>query len=527
MRVIRPAAPVAPITPVAPRLAPENNGDPAAERRLVCEMLCLEHGARAVGPDDPRVAAPLPHAPWPVVQAGATTLHYRPALGVVFYTAGPGFDITRFVHRVAGLLADASADHLRGPRAVASSFATTARACARVPARPRAATSTNQYENARQLSLELRDDVAPDAQFLRQLTYCHAGHSNPDFTLGLDHSIFTGFTLNSIPVISRRAVFTWVFLPATVLLTGLSSHEASQRFDMTNTVNAVVAGLLYDEARLCRHPDGADLSTPMAADFDLCAAAPVAAVIPRPHPQDNRTPATLGNLLGFPRSRPDLSNGMRWRDEGTPPGALIIAGDRLHFVGNASRLNTISGRWPFRHARETLLAIDWCLLPDELSATPIRCLACDCPLGGEVIAVSGASGPNNWDARRHGRNLNEYDDVAFAPSVFYLCVFCWSATEGECIGAHLGAHVRRTTIPISPADACAASFAHVPLVPLLKGRAARVVAGVVRVVLPDGSTVVLTGHAWGAYPALGCAEIAAIGAPVVAGIQLVEWCGEL
>src|SRR5262245_6727434 len=100
-------------------------GTADAERRLVRSMLCMEHGAVAVGPD----CAPLPppHEPWPTVRLSPVTkkglpaeAHYRPTVGIVFYTVGPAFSVRELVGRVAARLGELPEDHLRGHRAVAA-----------------------------------------------------------------------------------------------------------------------------------------------------------------------------------------------------------------------------------------------------------------------------------------------------------------------------------------------------------------------------------------------------------------------
>jgi len=188
---------------------PELGDETSAEKRLAAEMLCMEHGARAFDKE----LAPLlaPHEPWPLVDlSGEGFLHYKPAVGVVYYVPGEGFSAAALAGRLEALLGAAGSSHLETRRAVASTLATVSRVCPRLP--PRA-------------------------------LVCASGGQEP-------------------PYLSTRAVFTWVFAPISAAL-----ELAKDGFRTLAEVNAAVASLLYDAGRLCRVPDGGSLRFPLRREL--------------------------------------------------------------------------------------------------------------------------------------------------------------------------------------------------------------------------------------------------------------------
>jgi len=180
----------------------------AAIRRLVAEMLCLEHGARALKAD--LTPEPEPHAPWPILRVPprtrrgvAYTIHYRPSVGVV-YTDVP-FD--QFTAAVLPLLHAAGVAHLLRFRAVEATMGVTIRAEPQLPPTTVIRSSGNWP------SIRGNKSCA-------RLIFRHTG-------------IMAG-----IPYFSTRAAFMWVIEP---------THQVSQTEGSSlGVLNAGVAGIVYD-----------------------------------------------------------------------------------------------------------------------------------------------------------------------------------------------------------------------------------------------------------------------------------------
>jgi hypothetical protein len=109
---------------------------------------------------------------------------------------------------------------------------------------------------------------------------------------------------------------------------------------------------------------------------------------------------------------------------------------------------------------------------------------------------------------------------------FLLCPHCWSALDSPaCLADHMDAQVARTVVPLTQADACAASPGYEGLAPLLAATAAPVrgAPGAFVATAGDGGALVLAGARLGAFPALTEPALAALGLAVVAGLRLASW----
>ena len=208
------------------------DGALAAERRLISIMLCLEHGAAAFGPD--MAPLPRPHAPWPVVTVPPVTarglpteVHYRPTVGVVFYTASEGFDIKQFVHRVSAALGAAGNAHLKTHRAAAVTPAITIRHASR--------------------AIDGHVVIGPKKCFRKPAASCVGDHYPARilmWTPPADRAL--------PPHYSIRAAFTWVFMPVTAAL------DVTPLYGMAE-VNALISSAFYDGAMVSRHADGSEV----------------------------------------------------------------------------------------------------------------------------------------------------------------------------------------------------------------------------------------------------------------------------
>ena len=470
----------------------------ASERRLVHEMLCLEHGARAFGPGGP---LPEPHEPWPIVKldpitamGAASIIHYRPTVAVVYYTLVPGSCPRALMDRLAAELERAGDAHLRGYRAVAATPATVLRQKGRVVGgtvvvggrkcgKKRSTDSSGGYP-ARHLQLAAPDDDEPP----------------PHYSIG--------------------AAFTWVFAPITAALA-----IGAACFESMPAVNATLSAVYYDESQISTIPDGGDVARLTIGDFGA-----------------GDPPLFLGVAVRAQAA---------WAHSEIVPegGAILIDLDgRLTFVGHLLnlRLKPGQGAWPPGRGLEQLPTEAWA--PEtvlRLGARPLggagatsrdfQCVNCAAPLGGAVAVIRAPRAPEFG----RGAHCREWTYVPAAPNSLLLkgaeadigvllCAFCWDALESPaCLTAHLSARVTRTVIPFSQAEAAAACPGYEPLAPLLAGRAAHLAGaeGAYVVTTPDGgpgggASVILACEKLGRYPSITHPVIAAMKLWVVTGVPL-------
>jgi hypothetical protein len=444
-------------------------GDPTAETRLASEMLCLEHGARAVGPD--LSPLPRPHEPWPTVRVPpltrdglACTAHYRPAVGVVYYTGLHG-EAEALMRRLAALLEGFGDAHLRVPRASAASLATLTRresASGTLVARGRRTGRAGREEAARLLRLAAPDEIPPSP-----------------YSVG--------------------CAFTWVLAPATAALALAEAWAETPSANALAPFNATLAAILYDAARTCLAPDGGDIAPLSPAHF-----APAQAPPP-----------------GWAKSAP-----------GQTRGAIVIdAGGRLTYVGREAALRTAP--WPLERALDGLPAEAWeregpPLASSPPRAAPYQCWSCKAPLGGDVAIVRGARVP---DLRSHpGAHLSGLDPgtpLLEGERGALLCPLCWHEARA-CLEGHMGARAHRTRVPHSQASVAIACRGYEPLGHLLAGRAAPLTGAPGAFVLegcsavPAGTALVLAGASLGQRPAVMFGAIATTELAVLEGLRLVE-----
>jgi hypothetical protein len=184
----------------------------ASVARLAAMMLGAERGALIFGPD----LSPLspPYESWPCVRLKTRTIHYKPAVGIVFYTAGEGFCVAALVRKVAALLDSADAT-LSGHAQLIATDAT------------------------------LFSVIRRRSDMKRRIIV----HSPTSLALpSAECSLST---------------FTWVFMSAAAAL------EVSHFADMTSA-NAMLASILYDHGLLTPpHMDGTDVYKLCRADLRL------------------------------------------------------------------------------------------------------------------------------------------------------------------------------------------------------------------------------------------------------------------
>lgn len=472
----------------------ETDADGGAERRLVAEMLCLEHGARAVGPD--LQPLPAPHEPWPVVKLRPITakgvpyaVHYRPTVGVVFYTLAPGSRVADLVGRLSAQLERAGDAHLRAYRAVAATPATVLRHKGRVAGGHVIVGPRKCYKKPVVKKADLP---------ARLLQWTPPDDDEPP------------------PHYSIRAAFTWVFMPVTA---ALAIGEGD--FDSMPAVNATLSAVFYDEARICNIPDGGEASPLAIGNFEGIGLPPFLL------PPAGAAPASAVPTRLGPRG-----------------GAVLLDGaGRLTYVGRLLNLHLKAGRgvWPPGRNVLQLPAEAWApetiLLPGGLANAKSRdfqCVSCMAPLGGEVVVIRAPRAPatgqhREWFYCPVGSNVPLIGG-ALADGALLLCAFCWNALESPaCLSVHMGARVTHTVLPFSQAEAAAACPGYEPLAPLLAGTAAPLAGapGAFVVKTPDGgpgggASVILACEKLGRYPAITHPAVAAAKLGVVTGVALAE-----
>jgi hypothetical protein len=474
-----------------------------AESRLIAEMLCLEHGARAFGPDGKPL--PEPHEPWPIVKLHPITatgipsiIHYRPTVAVVYYTLLPKSSPRALMERLAAALERAGDAHLRGYRAVAATPATVLRQKGRV-------NGGTVIVGARKCVKKRNAEKAGYPARLLQLAAPDDGPP-PHYSIG--------------------AGFTWVFMPITAALA-----IGAANFESMPAVNATLSAVYYDESQISTIPDGSDVARLTIGDFGA-----------------GDPPLFLGDAEAL------RTQAGRAHHEIVPEGGavLIDLDGRLTFVGRLLTLHLKPGQgaWPPGRGLEQLPTEAWAPKTVlRLSARPggadetsrdFQCVNCAAPLGGAVAVIRAPRAPRAPEYQGlYGIHKREWSYIPAAPNSLLLkgaeadigvllCAFCWDALESPaCLTDHLGARVARTVLPFSQAEAAAACPGYETLAPLLAGRAAQLAGteGAYVVTTPagppaDGASVILACEKLGRYPSITDPVIAASKLWVVTGVPL-------
>lgn len=93
--------------------------------RIAASMICLEAGAEIVDDTGERIAGP--HKKYPMIAVPPTTkkgvgfsVHYKPSVGILFYSATHDFDLKKFVTRVSDRMHSIGDSHLNTSRAISA-----------------------------------------------------------------------------------------------------------------------------------------------------------------------------------------------------------------------------------------------------------------------------------------------------------------------------------------------------------------------------------------------------------------------
>jgi len=324
------------------------------------------------------------------------------------------------------------------------------------------------------------------------------------------------------PLYSVRAVFTWVFLPLSAAFT-ISKHPTASASNM----NALVAGIVFDWARLLTCPDS---SEPATLTVDLIQGAPELA---RWVDAEGRPPAFTGFskhyalLIARPAAPP-----------GTPPGTPPLA-YAIEYVGDhrtLTRPNTAARR----AARRTLAALPYVEWPDGVAGCTkderrSTCVCCRAPVGGSaVILASPCCPPLTFHMRSRAEGLRAlapggalaHPDPA-APNSVLVCEHCWTIIDQPTdTFAALRVEPARVRIPWAQADA-AAALGLTDLASLLRSQPTKVAPGAFLVSVRDSSNaepaavnIILAGASLGPLPVVDYPR--KMTEHVVVGVQLIE-----
>ena len=209
-----------------------------AERRIAAIMYCMEQGARIV--DDEGKELKAPHAPFPEIkmnsktdQGHAVKISYKPTVGIIFYSAGPGFSPRALAERLREAMRAYGDAHLLTHKPVAVT------PCATLRHRPHVIAGTEVI--GPRLPYKKRDEAE----------------------IGIARTIlFTPIDYCDHPYhISLRSAFTWIIMngAAAIDLQCLSMPE----------FNASVASVFYDAAGIISLDDNAEVPRVEPSDVVL------------------------------------------------------------------------------------------------------------------------------------------------------------------------------------------------------------------------------------------------------------------
>ncbi len=423
-----------------------------ALRRLAAEMLNLECGAVAYGPDLSRL--PGPWAPYPVVTVPPVTakglpcqVHYQPASGVVYYTRRAGDSVWAWVQRLRELLGGAGVGHLEGPRAVAATPQGVFRARAQVSDWSRARTRLADPDDESKQAVVYREVRVPRSE---------------DFGNNTDLNHYNSYS--PPPISSPYAAFTWHFEPAVYL--ALMGGRDHLWFD-GRLVNAMVAGVLFDVGGASALADGASTLTPTG----------VFALPEPPFPSwggegvhyrvngqrsSGYPQQTDGLFVLRPRGGAPLSVGAPL--SGPPHGAYYQVTYVVHAPGLRPRS---AGK-----DREPLPFAQW---DPSTILQPFSCIHCGVPIGGRAILIRGMrhpaaqAHPGKFCGGSPWGRLGLIIPAACRQTGVLLCPQCWNSSCD--LRAHLAASIYQTEVPLSQAASGACIGMTEGAVALLSGKA--------------------------------------------------------
>jgi len=484
------------------RIVIATKGTIEAERRVAAAMLNIEHGAIAF--DDNLVPLPAPHKPATCIAVPPITtnglpveVHYRPSVGVVFYTGADGLKVRDMVARIAAML---GTEHLTRWRVTAATPSSVLR-------KDRPCSAAQTVIGARKMFKSVRPshDLPP----ARILMWPPPNESTVEFPLHY----------------SIRASFTWVFMPASAAIK-LPHEGADPRPVMERhwsrirenwsptTVNVVMASILYDAAQMTNLADNSEIFRGLTmADISV------------PFRTDNLNLDTVeaGDRLST------THRGLLIRTN----GSIELVGDIRtlsvvhHPIGHPTDKNSCKNA-PTRKDRLALLN-SYPLInsrPSNILSGGLICCHCNVPVGDETIVLTG----NYYSRSAVDRSQYKAAEAKLPHenNSILFCMRCWHGMSNPaCLTAHLGAAlVRRWKTGLTQAATCQTTGINdfVQMAQVLSGTAAPIegVVGAFVVTMKDGSSIVIAGSNLGPVPEFTVPRIAALKLRVYGYLRIVE-----
>ena len=514
--------------------------DAATELQLVAAMLNMELGARAYTATSAGLELlPGPPERWPLVTVPAATargrsyrVHYRPALGVIYYSGDSGVrSRIQLAGRLSTAIEAAGSLHLQEARLVSATPVSMLRVA------HKEALSTIVTGPRRPFCKPLAS-VGSDMRPARLIQVTPEDeHSAP-------------------PHYSARAVFTWLIMP----LSALVSISALASIGRTNAgiANALQAGIAYDESGLlsfatgdepelvCMPRDYAGLTDSSRGSTPLASIPPASPPLASP-PLASTPPASIPPALALPAVTPEtvlgVVTGCRKSAFGTNYALRLQLGDhaRLIYCGDQSVLMSRKG---LQDANGRVLSGLRAAVWDAEATAGCRggargsaCALCHGPIGGAAVVVGDARRPRDLATVARAADDDQAvavtacmlpedaplaSDLPGAPTLSLICLDCWHAVENPAATfAALKATVRRVTVPWSQADAARALGMN-ELATILEHPVELLETGafLVDCTASGGPRVVLTGVTLGPWPALDY-PTAMRGCYLIPGLNLV------
>jgi len=463
------------------------------ESRLAAEMLCLEHGARVYNPD--LTIAPKPHALWPSITINPTTdrglpytIQYKPCVGVVYYSERDQFRVSQFINRIIRLLDDAGDDHLTSHRTIGATPST-------IIWRKGGVSSGYHYAGNSTCPVNYLDDETQSVVARYFLYTTKSDFARP-------------------PHYSTRGAFTWVFKHIASAV-----HMGRIKRYTIRTINATVAGIVYDAANITNLADGSSVDR-LKHDHFKSFTRPNFIKIFR-----SADGGTITNDIGH----------ISTINEYNTTALMIDINANLKLLGNYKLTPTDPPKPQIDEEKwdPTTIVYKEEGSPACMGTTSDRgftCLTCAVPLGGDAIVLRNVSTPKYFhvDYCNHdggiARTRAQYSPLGGDLIGGYLmCVPCWNSMDDSCT-KHLDMVATRTVIPFSQGDACISCPGYSALGPILNGRATFISEdpkiGAVLVDTPCGSQVILAAQSLGYYPDILHAYIARLGTYTIAQVRL-------
>jgi len=387
-----------------------------ATYRLISEMLCLEHAARATHVVGSTIEVlPYPHDPYPLINLKTITtqglpynVHYRPTVGIVYYTQSKNFNINNLATTVGRELDKFGYKHFQTYRSVAATSTTILRHKGHFNDKTRILGPT-QYLNITN-SVDIK--ILPARVIL---------------WLPIDN-----YELRPPPYYSSIAAFTWIFMP---VRTAIMINERG--FNSMHEVNAIISAILYDDGNICKFANNDIARQIKYESFNIVSVPPCINInhhilrdgifIVNTSEKKLIYACNAVNNYTFqqPNSIIDLDNRVhKLPTEEWKPETLLLQSGKVSLQNGKIILNNVH-------------------IQAENRCEAFQCLICKVPLSGINIVI------------RRKNQVNDFDKGLL------LCKFCWNLTSG--VEFTNSIQISSINIPFTQAEvaACCTGYEHI------------------------------------------------------------------